>query len=327
MRIVLIAGLCALAVWVTLGLGVQPVRLADIWAAIRAYDPGQAAQMTLREIRLPRLLAGLIAGAAFATAGTVMQALTRNPLADPGLLGVNAGAACSVVIGALWLDRVDAGAMAFLALPGALIAALAVFTLGGGMRGETGPVGLTLAGVAMNALLLSVVSGLIVIRGDALDVFRYWVAGSLAQGAGRPVAMLALMVVAGWGLALASASALETLGLGRGLARGLGTNPLRVQAVALLAITLLTAAGVAMAGPIAFLGLIVPPLARRIVGTDLRHEVWAAPVLGAAVLLLADGAGRLILAPVEVRVGIMTAILGGPVFIWIARSLRPGEVR
>ncbi|MES2666235.1 MAG: iron ABC transporter permease [Pseudomonadota bacterium] len=316
------------AIALTLGAGVQSMSLAAIWGAVVAYDPTDPLHVVLAELRLPRLAAGLIAGTALAVSGSVMQALTRNPLADPGLLGVNAGAAFAVVVGALLMGQNAAWAIAMLAFPGAALAAVAVFLLGGGLSGEPGPIRLTLAGVAVSVLLLSLVNGIVLIRSDALDVYRFWVAGSLAQALQKPLVMLALVTVAGWLLALWLAPLLDTLALGRNLARGLGASPLRVQGGALLAVTLLTGAGVAVAGPIAFVGLIVPPLTRRLTGChDLRTEVLAAPVVGATVLLLADGVGRLVLAPAEVRVGVMTAIIGGPVFIWIARTLRPGEQR
>lgn len=323
----LIALLFLAAVWATLGLGVQAVTVADLWSALTAPDPDDLAHITLMQIRLPRLCVGLIAGAALGLAGSLMQSLTRNPLADPGILGVNAGAALAVVMGGLLLGRTDATTTALLAFPGAALAAGAVFLVGGGLSGQPGPARLTLAGVAMNALLLSVVTGLVTLQGDALEVLRYWVAGSLAQGLGKPLLPLAGLVGLGWLISLMLAPLLDALALGNTLARGLGTNPLKVQGAALFAITLLTGCGVAVAGPIAFLGLIVPPLARRLVGANLRAEVVAAPFIGAAILLLADTAGRLLLAPAEIRVGVMTAILGGPAFIWIARSLRPGEAR
>ncbi len=322
-----VALLMLAAVALTLGVGVRDLSAGAIWRALTAWDPTDPAQVVLVEIRLPRLATGLVAGAALGLAGCVMQALTRNPLADPGLLGVNAGAAFAVVTGALIIGGSGAGLTAILAFPGAALAAAAVFLLGGGLRGEPGPVRLTLAGVAVSALLYSIVNALVLIRGDALEVFRFWVAGTLAQGLQKPLAEMGLVVLAGWLLTLWLAPLLELLALGRDLARGLGTNPLRVQGGALLAVTLLSGAGVAIAGPIAFLGLIVPPVTRRLAGGDLRRELMVAPFVGASILLLADGAGRLILAPAEVRVGVMTAILGGPVFVWIARSLRPGEAR
>ncbi|MBT9386563.1 iron ABC transporter permease [Pseudooceanicola sp. CBS1P-1] len=325
MRLLLLgAGLVAIMLLAMLA-GARGIAPADLAALLGHYDPTDPAQITLLEIRLPRLVAGLIAGAALGVAGMVMQAVTRNPLADPGLLGVNAGAAFSLLLGATLLGRGDAASLSLLTLPGAGLAALAVFSLGGGLAGDAGPVRLTLAGVALNAFLLSLVSLLVLLRRESLDVFRFWVAGSLAEAGQRPLTGLALLALCGIVLALLLAPRLEALSLGGALARGLGTHPGRVLAGALLAVTLCTGAAVAVAGPIAFLGLVVPPLARRIMGTEMRGGLIAAALLGAGLLLLADIAGRLLIPPGEIRAGVMTALLGGPVFLWIARRLRPGE--
>jgi iron complex transport system permease protein len=312
------------AALLTLGVGVRNAGMADIWHAFFAFDPSDPIHIAIRSVRLPRLWAGLIAGAGLGMAGTIMQALTRNPLADPGLLGVNSGAAFAIVVSALVFDRPDSGLMSFFAFPGAALASIAVFALGGGIRGEVGPVRLTLAGTALNALLLSLVSAIILSRTEVLEVFRFWVTGSLAQAGSRPLPEMAAVTAIAAVLAFLLAPRLEALSLGSAMARGLGTKPGRIQIGALAAVTLMTGAAVAVAGPIAFLGLVVPPLARRISGHVLRGELLVSAVLGASILLLADTAGRLILAPAEIRVGIMTALMGAPMFIWIARRLRPG---
>lgn len=308
-----------------LGVGVRAASPLDIWRAFSAFDASDPLHVTIAAIRLPRMVAGLLAGAALGMAGTVMQALTRNPLADPGLLGVGAGASLSVVLGSLLLGRADSGIVSALAFPGAAIAAALVFALGGGLRGDMGPVRLTLAGAALNAFLLSVVAAIVLTRSESLDVLRFWATGSLAQAGERPLLGMGLVALAATGLALAVAPAIETLSLGTSLARGLGTRVVLAQAGALAIVTLLTGAAVAIAGPIAFLGLMVPPLARRVAGHDLRGELLASAAIGAAILLLADTAGRLVLAPAEVRVGVMTALAGGPVFVWIARRLHTGQ--
>jgi iron complex transport system permease protein len=306
----------------TLCVGVRNAGPAELWSILTAFDPSDPTHLTVASIRFPRLIAGLIAGASLGIAGTVMQALTRNPLADPGILGVGAGAAFSVVLGALILGQADSGVVAALAFPGAAIAAGLVFALGGGLRGDVGPVRLTLAGAAMNALLLSLVSAIVLTRSDSLDVYRFWVTGSLAQAGERPLFGMGLTALAATALALVLAPTIETLSLGTTLARGLGPRVVQAQAGALIVVTLLTGAAVAVTGPIAFLGLMVPPLARRVSGHDLRKEMLVSAALGATILLLADTIGRLVLAPAEVRVGVMTALIGGPVFIWIARTLQ-----
>jgi iron complex transport system permease protein len=174
----------------------------------------------------------------------------------------------------------------------------------------------------MNALLLSLVSAIVLTRSDSLDVYRFWVTGSLAQAGERPLFAMGLTALAATALALILAPVIETLSLGTTLARGLGTRVVQAQAGALIVVTLLTGAAVAVAGPIAFLGLMVPPLARRFSGHDLRREMLVSAAIGATILLFADTIGRLLLAPAEVRVGVMTALIGGPVFIWIARTLQ-----
>jgi len=324
LRIALAVALLAVAVLLALSLGARSVPFPEVWRALLAFDPGDASHVTVRLVRLPRVLAALVAGAGLGVAGSVMQGLTRNPLADPGLLGVSAGAALSVVLGSLVLARADSGLLSLLAFPGAALAAAGVFVLGGALRGDAGPVRLVLAGAVLNALLLSLVSAIVLTRSDSLDVFRFWVSGSLAQAGERPLALMTAVALGGAALAFLAAPALETLALGNTLARGLGTNLLRAQGAALLVVTLLTGASVAVAGPIAFLGLMVPPLARRLAGQRLRAELLASALIGAATLLLADTIGRLVLAPAEVRVGLMTALAGGPVFVFLVRRLALG---
>ncbi len=314
------------AIALTLVVGVRDAGIADIWNAFFAFDANDPTHAVIRSVRVPRLVAGLVAGAGLGMAGTVMQAVTRNPLADPGLLGVNAGAAFAVVVGALLTGYSDSGMMAALAFPGAAIASIAVFLVGGARSGAGSPIRLTLAGVAINALLLSLVSAIILSRNETLEIFRFWVTGSLAQANTRPIEAMFVALVLGAAIAAVIAPRIEALALGSSLARGLGTKPGAVQLSALLAIMLMTGAAVAVAGPIAFVGLVVPPLARRIGRHVLRRELAVSAVLGGAMILLADTAGRLVVAPVEIRVGIMTALVGAPVFIFVVRRMKPGAL-
>lgn len=314
------------AIALTLVVGVRDAGIADIWNAFFAFDANDPTHAVIRSVRVPRLIAGLVAGAGLGMAGTVMQAVTRNPLADPGLLGVNAGAAFAVVVGALLTGYSDSGMMAALAFPGAAIASIAVFLVGGARSGAGSPIRLTLAGVAINALLLSLVSAIILSRNETLEIFRFWVTGSLAQANTRPIEAMFVALVLGAAIAAVIAPRIEALALGSSLARGLGTKPGAVQLSALLAIMLMTGAAVAVAGPIAFVGLVVPPLARRIGRHVLRRELAVSAVLGGAMILLADTAGRLVVAPAEIRVGIMTALVGAPVFIFVVRRMKPGAL-
>ncbi|WP_420556855.1 FecCD family ABC transporter permease [Roseovarius sp.] len=326
MRGLFLACLLIGAVAMSLGIGVRPVAPGVFLEALLEYDPRDPAHVTIAAIRLPRTVAGVAAGAALGIAGTVMQSLTRNPLADPGILGINAGAAFALILGVTLFGRSDQAAVALFAFPGAALAALAVFALGGGFRGDSGPVRLTLAGAALNALLLSLVTAIVLVRQESLDVLRFWVAGSLTDAAYRPVVEMTLVIGLAAVLAFAIAPLIEALSLGSDLARGLGTRPLRAQAGALTVVTLATGAAVAIAGPIAFLGLMAPHLARMSTGYALRPRLAVSAVYGALTLTLADTVGRLVLSSGEVRAGIVVAMIGGPVFIWVARRLRPGAM-
>lgn len=318
--------LLAAACLASLFCGVRLISPVEGIAALLNYDPGNPAHITFLSIRIPRTLAAIVCGAALGMAGTVMQVMTRNPLADPGILGVNAGAAFAIAIGALLLGTVDATLLSILAFPGAAVAALLVFALDGGLQGRSSPIRVTLAGAALSALLTSLVVGISIMRGQTLEVVRFWIVGSLADAASRPLVFMTVCALFGAILIMVLATRLEALSLGDALARGLGTRPEYVQGGALLAVTLLTGASVAIAGPIAFLGLMVPPMSRKLMGASLRPGFIASAVLGAVVLLLADTFGRLIVPPTEIRAGIVTALIGGPVFILIARNLRPGQV-
>ncbi|WP_151718826.1 FecCD family ABC transporter permease [Gemmobacter serpentinus] len=315
-----------IAVLLALLVGVRMIPPAAAWAALTSFDPYDADHVAFLDLRLPRLWAGLIAGTALGLAGVILRALTRNPLAEPGALGINAGAALAVVTGALIAGRGDGGIVVALAFPGALASMIAVFFIGGMGRGGAGPMRLALAGAVLNALLLSLTTGIVLLRSEGVEVLRFWTVGSLTQAAGRPLAAMAGLVALSALIALLIAPRLELLSLGDSMARGLGARAGRVKAAGLILVAMLAASSVAVAGPIAFLGLIVPELARRIVGAGLRAQMLAALLLGPAVLLLADVAGRLILQPGEVRAGLMVGLVGGPVFIALARRVRPGAL-
>ncbi|WP_220432173.1 FecCD family ABC transporter permease [Falsirhodobacter xinxiangensis] len=328
MRVVLVIALLVAGVILSLSLGARAVPPAEIWAAITAFDPSDPNHLVIRDLRLPRLCAALIAGVGLALAGVLMQAVTRNPLAEPGILGVNAGAGFAVVLGVYAFGL--SGAAPWLAFPGAALAAAAVFLLGGGARAGSGggatPARLALAGIALNALLISLISALVLMRAEALDVYRFWIVGSLAEAQMRPLLPMAATVAAGVVLAFASAPGLDALALGDEAARSLGTRTGLVRASVLLAVTLLCGGAVVVAGPIAFLGLAVPHLARMIASRSVVATLAVALPLGPAILLAVDVFGRVVMPPAELRVGTTAAALGGVIFILIARRMRPGEV-
>jgi iron complex transport system permease protein len=277
-------------------------------------------------VRVPRTLLGLLAGSALGLAGAVMQALTRNPLADPGLMGVSAGAAFAMVAAIGFLGLASLYGYIWFAFGGALVASVAVYALGGAGRGGASPVKLALAGIAVTFLLTSLTRGIALIDPLALDRYRFWSAGSLA---GRDTGLLlqALpFVAAGTVLALALAPALNSLGLGDDVAASLGRRVGLIRLQGVLAVTLLTGAAVAVVGPIVFVGLVVPHAARVITGPDHRWLLPFSMVLAPALLIAADTLGRVVARPGEINVGIVSAFLGAPFFIALVRRRRLAEL-
>ena len=309
-------GVCFLA---SLALGSRSLPTVDVLRVLVSPD-GSDTSVIVRELRLPRTVLGLVVGAALGTAGAQLQGLTRNPLADPGLLGVAAGAALAVVATSTVLGVGGVAGQVAAAVVGALGAALAVWLLGG--RGSGGTLSLVLAGVAVTALCAAVVRVLVLLDTDRLDEYRFWVVGSLA---GRDIALLpAVAPLLGVGLVLAvvTARALDLLSLGDDVATGLGVNVSWGRAGVALSATVLTAASVAVAGPLVFVGLLVPHLGRALVGPEHRWLLPLSAVLGASLLLASDVVGRLVARPAEVQVGIVTALVGAPVLVAIVRRRR-----
>ena len=276
----------------------------------------QSADCTIiRDARLPRTLAGLLAGGALGLAGALMQTLTRNPLADPGLLGVNAGASFAIVLGAALFGAASPVEQLALAFGGALIASLIVAFTGSQGGGQLSPVRLTLAGVALAAVLEGLSSGISLLNADVYDQLRFWQAGSLDIRTLQTVKIVLLPVLLAASIALISSRALNSLTLGSDTATALGSKVARTQLSGLLAITVLCGSATAVVGPIAFIGLMMPHLSR-----------WSLPVTliaTPALLLFADIIGRL-LVPGELRVSIVSAFIGAPVLIILVRRTRGG---
>ncbi|SFK41451.1 FecCD family ABC transporter permease [Geodermatophilus ruber] len=314
--------LVALAAMVSIAVGTRSIGLGTVWQALT--DPGLGGEeaVIIRELRLPRTALGLLVGLALGVAGALAQGHTRNPLGDPGLLGVTAGASLAVVL-AIWLLGISTPAgYVWFAFAGALIGTVLVFVLGSVGRGGATPVTLALAGAALSALLYALVRAILVSDQQSLDSFRFWVVGALA-GRGADIAwQVAPFIVAGLVLALLNAPALDLLGLGEDVARGLGQRIWLARAVGLAAVTLLCGAATAACGPIAFVGLVVPHAVRMVTGPAHRWLVPCSGLLGAAFLLAADVLGRVVARPGEVQVGIVLALLGAPFFIALIRRRR-----
>lgn len=317
------------ALLASLGLGARSVGVADVVGALVDYD-GSPDQIAVRELRLPRTLVGLVVGIALGFAGTLMQGLTRNPVADPGLLGVSAGAALGVVVAVVAGGVTTLTGYVWFAIVGAMIGALIVVAVPAS-RHSSSPAGLVLAGAAVSATLGSLTASILALDQQTLDQYRFWSVGSL-QSRDFAIALDILpFIVVGVVLAVATAPGLDALALGDDVAQGLGRNVAAVRAIAGLAIVLLTGTAVAAAGPIAFIGLITPHLVRPWSG--VRH-VWVllfAAVYAPSLLLWADVVGRLLIRPAELPVGIVTAVIGAPVLIWVIRrdraSAREATVR
>jgi iron complex transport system permease protein len=312
----------AAAVLLSLAVGARGISPQAVIDAFVAFDPGNSDHLVVRDLRLPRTLVGLAVGAALAVAGALMQAITRNPLADPGLLGVNSGASLAVVLAIWGLHISNSNLLVWFAFAGAGGVSVLVYMLGSLGRGGATPVRLALAGAAINALLLALVSAVLLLSKETLDIFRFWVVGSLSGSTGA--VLVDLVPYLGVGLLLAAwvGRSLNAVALGDETARALGTKLAATRILTMLAVTLLCGAAVAAAGPIGFVGLIVPHAARAWCGADQRWLLSYSVLLGPVVLIACDVLGRVVLPPGEVQVGIMTALVGGPLFVAVVRRMR-----
>ncbi|WP_340372432.1 iron ABC transporter permease [Peribacillus sp. FSL E2-0218] len=281
---------------------------------------GSNEHIVIQSVRLPRALIASAIGASLAISGVLMQTLTKNPLASPDIFGVNAGAGLAVVTGITIFGVSNLQIFTWLSFIGAAIAATSIYMIGSMGRGGLTPMKLTLAGAAMSAMVASLTQGLLVSNEALLDQVLFWLAGSVSgRSLDNLVAVLPYLIV-GWGLALIVSGKMNVLSMGEDVAKGLGLNVVILKSVLGLAIILLAGGSVAVAGPIGFIGIVVPHLTRYIVGTDHRWLIPFSGLLGAVLLLAADILSRYILMPREVPVGVMTAIIGTPFFIYIARK-------
>jgi iron complex transport system permease protein len=281
---------------------------------------GTNEHIVIQSVRLPRALIASAIGASLAISGVLMQTLTKNPLASPDIFGVNAGAGLAVVTGVTVFGISNLQVFTWLSFLGAAIAAISIFMIGSMGRGGLTPMKLTLAGAAMTAMVASLTQGLLVSNEALLEQVLFWLAGSVSgRSLDNLVAVLPYLVV-GWGLALIMSGKMNVLSMGEDVAKGLGLNIVFLKLVLGLAIILLAGGSVAVAGPIGFIGIVVPHLTRSIVGIDHRWLIPFSGLFGAVLLIAADVISRYILMPREVPVGVMTAIIGTPFFIYIARK-------
>ncbi|MDN5667013.1 MAG: iron ABC transporter permease [Renibacterium salmoninarum] len=310
----------------SVAIGARGITLGTVFEALGHQDqigkPGvdPSGDWAVVQTRVPRTVAGILVGACLGLAGTAMQGVARNPLADPGILGVNAGAALSVIVAVVLFGVGTASGYVWFAFVGAAAAAVVVYVVASlGREGAT-PVKLALAGAAISAGLASLLQALLITNQGALNAFRNWQVGSVAgKNWDQVLAVLPFMLV-GIGIVLFTGRWLNGLALGDDLARGLGQNPALARGVTAVGIVLLCGAATALAGPVGFIGLVVPHLLRALIGTDYRwllpYSVLTAPII----LVSADVVGRVILLPGEVAAGVISVFVGAPVFIWLVRK-------
>lgn len=310
-----------LAVALSLMIGARTVTPAAVWQALTHYD-GSLGDHVVIHSRLQRTAAGIAVGAALAVAGAAMQGMTRNPLADPGILGLNAGASAAVVLGIYFASISQVTQYMLLAFLGAGVGTVLVYSIASLGRDGATPVKLALAGAALTAGLGSVVNTIVLLDQTSLDRMRFWQVGTLGARSLSDVAIVGVCMLVGLVIVLLTTGILNALALGDDAATGLGVPVRRVRIALGLAIILLCGASVALAGPIGFLGLVVPHAARMLVGGDYRRIIPLCLLAGPVLILVADVVGRVIAPPAEVQVGVMTALIGVPVFVILLRTRR-----
>ncbi|MBY8344688.1 iron chelate uptake ABC transporter family permease subunit [Streptomyces spinosirectus] len=306
----------------SIAIGAKELSLGQVWHGL-FQDTGTYGDVVVDE-RLSRTALGLLAGAALGLAGAVLQALTRNPLADPGLLGINAGASAAVVTAITYFGVTSLTGYVWFAFVGAAAVGALVWFLGGS-RSAT-PVRLALAGTAISAALYGYLQAVMITDEAALNKMRFWTVGSLASATDSTILQVLPFIAAGSVLSLVLARPLNAVAMGDDTATALGANLNRTRALSMLAATVLCGAATAACGPIAFVGLMVPHVVRSFTGPDQRWILPYAAILSPVLLLGADVLGRIVARPSELQVGIVTAIIGGPVFIFLVRRRRTAQL-
>ena len=307
-----------LGIFASISYGAADIPIAKILTAFTNYDDSTE-HIIIRSMRLPRTLIASMVGVSLAVAGALMQGLTQNPLAAPGILGINAGAALAVVTVVFGLGTSSPALITLVAFLGALIAALTVYSLGSLGQGGSTPLNLTIAGAVLTALLSSITTGVLILSDRTLEEVRFWLAGSLA---GRDLNLFLTVLpwmVVGLLTAFALSRQINVLSLGESVATGLGQQTGWIKLATASSVVILAGSAVALAGPVGFVGLVVPHLTRGAMGVDYRWVLPGAAVFGAGLLVWADLAARWLIRPQELPVGVMTALLGAPFLLYLVR--------
>ncbi|MBW8172214.1 iron chelate uptake ABC transporter family permease subunit [Ornithinimicrobium sp. Arc0846-15] len=305
----------------SVAIGARDLPLSQVWAALLDRESSDAGTLVW-ESRMPRTVIGLLAGLGLGVSGALIQAVTRNPLADPGILGVTAGSAFAVAIAVGILGLTSPSQFQWFAYLGALGTTVLVYLLGSWGGRSANPVHLTLAGVALGAVLSGIVTAIVLADPEGFNAMRAWESGNLQDRGWSGVTAIGSFMVVGLMVALALGPSLNAVALGDDFASALGANIILIRTAAVVAVTLLAGGATALAGPIAFVGLMIPHVARRFTGPDQRWILAYTLVLAPILLVSADMVGRLVVRPAELPVGIVTAFIGAPVLIYLARRMK-----
>ncbi len=318
------AGALAVLAGLSVAFGTRAVGWRDLLAALGGASDNLAQAAVAN--RLPRTVLAVLVGASLGLAGTTMQAITRNPLAEPGLLGVLNGAALAVVVGIAYVGLSSPYAYLGLAVAGSAVAAVFVYTIGSMGRGGATPLKLSLAGAATTAACASLVNAVLLPRVDVMDTFRFWQVGGVGGATWDRITIVAPFLTVGALICAANARSMNALALGADLATGLGADVARARVTSALGAVILCGVATSVAGPIMFVGLIVPHICRLVIGTDHRWLLPLSALGGATLLVASDIVGRVVARPEELEVGIVTSVMGAPVLVWVASRLEAREL-
>ena len=308
---------------VSIAYGAADIKLATVWEAITHYNSKLSSHQIIQEIRMPRAIGAVMVGALLAVSGAVMQGLTRNPLASPSIMGVTDGAAFALVVTLSFFPTATILGLTFSSLVGAGLGVTLVFMIGSFSKGGLTPVKLALAGVAVGSML-NAISNALALHFQVAKDMSFWYAGGLTSISWTSIQILAVAGAAGLLLAMLIARSITILSLGEEVSKGLGQNPFLIKSLGVVVVLVLTGAAVSVAGAVGFIGLVIHHITRFIIGSDYRWIIPISAVLGGLLLVLADIASRMVNAPYETPVGAITAIIGVPFFLYLARGERRG---
>lgn len=322
--LVVLVVVLAIIVPISITIGVRDIGFDDVLSAFAGST--ETINEAVVAKRIPRTVLAVLVGAALAIAGAVMQTVTRNPIADPGILGVTSGASFAVVVGIAFFGIASAPAYTVFAIVGGMIAAIFVYGVGSLGQGGATPLKLALAGAATSAALASLISAIMLPRVSELMSFQRWQIGGVGGAEWSAISWFVPAIIVGTLICLVTSRSMNALALGDELATGLGVSVARSRLFAAIGAVILAGAATAIAGPIGFVGLVIPHICRLIVGPDIRWVLPFSAVLGAILLTVSDIIGRIVLKPEELPVGVVTGIIGAPFFIWIVRRQKVREL-